>query len=241
MKEKIAAGLIPLLLAFAPESGTRDLCYFNSLKILAKAEGPRVVTMVRNGRHIGQSTLVEEGVLFTYKNREARRVFIAGGFSGWKTMPMERSNHGVWYFFLPAGASPRVTYKFMVDGIWTPDPLNSQRIDDGMGSYLCVVELPLRREGTHVTWRQIGPRTIEFRLYRPKALYVALVGDFNHWNPEMDPLEKTSTGIWRITKKLAPGLYRYKYVVDGDWIPDVYNSRSGSDDVGEVCSLIEIR
>ena len=30
-------------------------------------------------------------------------------------------------------------------------------------------------------------------------------------------------------------------MVDGEWLPDTYNIRSGSDNTGAVCSIIEIR
>ena len=45
---------------------------------------------------------------------------------------------------------------------------------------------------------------------------VTLVGDFNGWAKEEDPLKQDATGIWRVVKKLKPGLFQYKFLVDGD-------------------------
>ena len=119
---------------------------------------------------------------------------------------MKRSDNGIWYHFLPAASAKRdITYKYLVDGIWTPDPLNADRIDDRMGSYLSVAEPVVKTEGKQVSWRTVGRNAIEFRIYRPEASFISLVGDFNNWNPEDDILAKGQDGIWRLRKKLFPG------------------------------------
>jgi 1,4-alpha-glucan branching enzyme len=243
MKRLALAVIMPLfLMAFNYDDGELTTVYYNSLKFLKQADGPQKLKMIRTGNGSGQSTLCQEGTLFTYRSRNARSVKIAGSYNGWKPVPMLRSDNGIWYHFLPAGTVKRdISYKFLVDGIWTPDPLNDVRQDDRMGSYLSLAEPAVRPEGKHVSWRKAGGGAIEFRLYRPSASFVSLVGDFNNWNPEDDILAKGKDGIWRLRKKLFPGLYRYQFVIDGDWLPDTFNSRSGSDNTGAVCSIIEIK
>jgi len=53
-----------------------------------------------------------------------------------------------------------------------------------------------------------------FRVWAPKAASVSVVGDFNHWNTDMNPMKKiTDDGIWEL---LIPNLKRYdayKYAV----------------------------
>jgi 1,4-alpha-glucan branching enzyme len=231
-----------LFLAFNSDEGAGRSIYYNSLKFLSHADGPRKVNVIYTGKRPGQSTLDSFGTLFTYKNRGAHSVQITGSFSRWKPVPMTRSDSGIWYYFLPADESGRgITYKYIVDSILVRDPLNPDRVDDRMGSYLSVADPAVKTEGKHVTWRKIGDSTIEFRLYRPEASLVSLVGDFNNWNPEDDLLSKGNNGIWRLRKKLFRGVYRYKFIVDGEWLPDIYNSRSASDDTGEICSVIEIK
>ena len=243
MRYKALIAALPFLfLSFSYDDAGLKTLYYSSLRSLGQSDAPQTVRLVQTGRRSGQSMMAPEGVLFTYKNRGARSVHIAGNFRAWKTAPMERSVNGVWYYFLPAGERGReITYKFLVDGTWIMDPQNQERIDDGMGSYLSVTGPAVKAEGRQVTWRNAGKNTVEFRLWRPGATIVSLVGDFNHWNPEDDLLLKGRDGIWRIRKKLVPGTYRYKYIIDGEWTPDTYNERSASDDTGEICSLIEIR
>lgn len=231
-----------LFLAFNNDDNSLKTVYYSSLKTLKQADSPQKITLYYSGRRAGQSMLAGDGILFTYKNRGARDVRISGSFCSWKPRRMERSENGVWYYFLSAGENGgNITYKYLVDGVWIMDPQNPERVDDHMGSYLSVAEPSVKPEGRFVSWRRIGDNAVEFRLYNPRAGMVALVGDFNNWNPEDDLLSKGEDGIWRLRKKLFPGAYRYKFIIDGEWQPDLYNSHSGSDDTGETCSIIEIK
>jgi 1,4-alpha-glucan branching enzyme len=243
MKVKALIMIVPFLLpAFNYEKsiGPRTL-YLQSLKFLKQADPPQKVMMVRTDHSSGGGPMLEHGVLFTYKNREAKLAYISGNFSGWKPKRMLRSDNGVWYYFLSSeGKEGNIEYKYLVDDIWITDPLNSDRMDDGMGSYISIAEPFIIGEGFQVTYRITGGNSVEFRIYNPHARFVSIVGDFNNWNPENDILTRGKDGIWRLEKKLFPGVYRYKYVIDGDWVPDYYNSRSASDNTGEICSIIEI-
>jgi len=59
-----------------------------------------------------------------------------------------------------------------------------------------------------------------FSLMAPEAQRVQLAGDFNSWNPEVNPLKKSSGGLWKINLKLSPGRYEYRFLVDGRWQND---------------------
>jgi chromosome partitioning protein len=64
---------------------------------------------------------------------------------------------------------------------------------------------------------------VTFTFETPGAEHVLLVGDFNDWTldgSEMEPIG----GIWTKVIKLAPGRYRYRYVVDGQWQTDPSNT-----------------
>ncbi len=54
---------------------------------------------------------------------------------------------------------------------------------------------------------------------RPDAREVFLVGDFNNWDPRSDRMVKRG-GKFQKSKRLAPGEYQYKFVVDGEWHTD---------------------
>lgn len=62
----------------------------------------------------------------------------------------------------------------------------------------------------------------------PNALKVTIVGDFNNWDKEANPLKKLKTGDFTVTLRLDPGKeYRFRYLIDGkiwenDWCADKY-------------------
>ena len=64
---------------------------------------------------------------------------------------------------------------------------------------------------------------------------VGLAGDFTSW--EIIPLEEIG-GIYTLTIDLPPGVYQYKFIVDGNWIPDENNPHQVPDNFGGVNSLL---
>lgn len=62
-------------------------------------------------------------------------------------------------------------------------------------------------------------KRITFKLHAPDVRFVSLVGDFNSWNPDSQPL-KNSNGLWKTTVSLSPGRYEYRFFVDGKWQND---------------------
>lgn len=66
------------------------------------------------------------------------------------------------------------------------------------------------------------PGGIMFTVGAANARRVHLAGDFNAWTLDGSEMEP-SGGIWRRLVKLAPGRYRYRYVVDGRWQHDPMN------------------
>lgn len=64
---------------------------------------------------------------------------------------------------------------------------------------------------------------------------VCLAGDFNKWKPE--PMTKCKNGF-HATVKLEPGVYCYKFVVDGLWKLDPSAKGSGRNDFGTIDSVL---
>lgn len=74
----------------------------------------------------------------------------------------------------------------------------------------------------------------------PEAKAVAVAGTFNSWNPQSTPLIKKGAD-WFVRLNLAPGIYQYKFVVDGQrWTVDPENSRNADDGGGNINSVIVI-
>jgi 1,4-alpha-glucan branching enzyme len=67
---------------------------------------------------------------------------------------------------------------------------------------------------------QKGDGTLEFRFFRPNARRVVLTGDFNNWSQSGPPMTRQTDGIWRSRLHLAPGVYQFRYLADGQWYVD---------------------
>lgn len=101
--------------------------------------------------------------------------------------------------------------------------------EDHEGLFLLTAEVNLRQGGTETLQVPVilqQTPLIDFS-YTPPAgqtpTRVALAGAFNGWSSTSDPMEKGDDGVFRITHPIEPGTWSYKFVVDGNWIPDPEN------------------
>lgn len=75
----------------------------------------------------------------------------------------------------------------------------------------------------------------------PGANKVSLAGDFNNWSPEATPMTPSDGGeAFKALLPLAPGRYRYRFVVDGQWCRDPHNTSVETNPFGDLNSVIEV-
>lgn len=80
-----------------------------------------------------------------------------------------------------------------------------------------------------------------FRFWAPQARIVYLAGEFNSWNPRALPMQRDSSGMWIVELQLEPGVYQYKFVIDGiDWREDPNNPYKVDDNFGGYNSVLTI-
>lgn len=81
---------------------------------------------------------------------------------------------------------------------------------------------------------------IRFVLVAPGASRVALVGDFNDWDPRAMPLRPAGDGrLWTIEVSLRAGRHEYAFVVnDRQWRVDPTAPRAVANDFGPPNSVI---
>jgi len=76
----------------------------------------------------------------------------------------------------------------------------------------------------------------------PNASRVSVAGDFNNWSPESTPMIPNADGsCFRAMLPLAPGRYRYRYVIDGQWTRDPHNHNCEANPFGDVDSVVEVQ
>jgi 1,4-alpha-glucan branching enzyme len=83
-------------------------------------------------------------------------------------------------------------------------------------------------------------KRIQFSLEAGDAKKVSLVGEFNNWNPDTDPMQRDGNGTWTKTKMLSPGNMEYKFWVDGQSIQDPENLRTRLNCLGTRNNVVKI-
>lgn len=85
-------------------------------------------------------------------------------------------------------------------------------------------------------------KAVPLGFYAPEANTVAVAGDFNGWDIQEHMLEKAKAGWWKINLKLAPGTYRYRFVVNGEqWSEDPENPNKQANEFHSYNSILEVR
>ncbi len=80
----------------------------------------------------------------------------------------------------------------------------------------------------------------QFVLVAPQAASVSLVGDFNDWDPARAPMQ-TAQGVWATVVRLAPGRYRYAFLVNGvEWRADPGAPSARDDEFGTPSSVVTV-
>lgn len=121
-------------------------------------------------------------------------------------------------------------------------PVTFNRDEEGR-----VVSLTFVYEGEPFTARRVElpPPSLKgnttFRLKgHPEAALVVLTGSFNNWNQSQLVFGREGDE-WVCRLDLDPGIYRYKFIVDGDWLLDPSNPDTVEDEAGNVNNVLEVK
>ena len=83
-------------------------------------------------------------------------------------------------------------------------------------------------------------RKVIFYCDAPEAKNVALVGTFNDWDTGRHPMNHGGGGRWNRALLLPPGVYEYKFWIDGRWQEDPRNGQTVPNPFGTVNSLLRV-
>jgi hypothetical protein len=119
----------------------------------------------------------------------------------------------------------------------------------GLGHLAAIGGLALAASLAAIGLTRFGPgskapglREVRFTISAAAASRVSLVGDFNNWNPAETPLRRVrATGEWSVTLPLAPGSYRFGFLLDGHtWQSDPSRPAALDPDFGTPTSVITV-
>jgi hypothetical protein len=85
-------------------------------------------------------------------------------------------------------------------------------------------------------------RPVYLRLEAPASSRVAVVGDFNDWDPAATPLRPTGDDrTWVVELRLKPGRYHYTFLIDGRrWARDPSEPAAAESDFGAPVSVLTV-
>jgi 1,4-alpha-glucan branching enzyme len=88
--------------------------------------------------------------------------------------------------------------------------------------------------------KQMGDEVV-FSVKFEQAKKVLIAGDFNGWSPMGTPLQTNGKpGVWVAKLPLPRGRYRYRLIVDGQWVTDPNNQYVETNEYGELNNIVEV-
>ncbi len=100
-----------------------------------------IIEKVKNSK---QSPLIEGNkTIFIYRGA-AKRVQLAGDFTGWQPRGavLQDVGENLKAAIMEFPSTARIEYKFIIDENWIPDPMNPNKIDNGVGSENSFFTMP---------------------------------------------------------------------------------------------------
>ena len=83
-------------------------------------------------------------------------------------------------------------------------------------------------------------KPVNFICHAPGAKQVSVIGDFNHWEPNANPMKRQPDGAWMVQVYLSHGHHQYVFCVDGQKYLDPRAQGVTQNPEGERVSLLAI-
>jgi chromosome partitioning protein len=178
--------------------------------------------------NIDRRTRFGMDVVETLKDQFSEKCFKT--FIRTSTRLREAASHG----------KPITEYAKKCTASWDYQDLTEEILDEEAEMKARVSSFQYHVEGERQPMESTG-REIVFTLEAPANASVQIAGDFNNWEPEVLSLADLQEGpVWQRSILLKPGSYRYKYLLNGQWITDPGNDDTVDDTLGGVNSLINV-
>ncbi len=169
----------------------------------------------------GAPYVTNDYIIFT-ADIHNRHVGIAFDFENYKVIhPFQILTHTddegnvsrkhMFYCFKREHKFTKLKYRLVIDGLWTTDPLNPQKVyDDNVNLYFSTVDLP---DSIEVYTTETPQETVRF-IYKGKTgLKLNLAGTFTNWDPWIYEVPEVEPGLYELELPLTTGTYYYTYYI----------------------------
>lgn len=181
------------------------------------------------------ATARQVGIAFDFENFSQ-----VHQFQLYKTYSYEGEVTGKWFFYVAERPkkTARISYRLIIDGLWTTDPQNpnvSYNADEGYTlSYLDIdVVDPI------VTEKNEAGLT-HFVCFAPSGQKIRLGGTFTNWDSWIYEMTEVAPGRYEIALPLHPGTYYYAYYSGITSFTDSTNPLKGYSSDGRIVSRITV-
>jgi hypothetical protein len=182
-------------------------------------------------------------VLLSFQSDQKPR-YVAAAFAHeqWRVKHLFFRNQNNVYFLvydLAADSPMPLDYRLIVDGLWQSDPQNKNRYRNDAGIVLSRLNLTAADLPHKHTPESLYEGEVEFRFVSKPGQQIALVGNFNNWDPFTNYLEEEEPGHYGIKVTLPAGTLLYQFVSGTKTFLDPLNAHTGSDAHGAKFSIFE--
>jgi 1,4-alpha-glucan branching enzyme len=84
-------------------------------------------------------------------------------------------------------------------------------------------------------------KLVKFVFSAIRANSISVAGTFNNWTPGVLTLKKDLVGVWRGALHLKPGIYQYRFYVDGRWVNDPSAKNTVPNELGTTNTVLEVK
>lgn len=131
-----------------------------------------------------------------------------------------------------------LSYRLVIDGLWTYDPLNPDtHFDNKIGVTVSHVFIA---DSFQQETEPVNKNKVRFIYEGKQGQIVKLTGTFTNWDPWIYELQETRPGFYEISLNLPPGTYYYNYMIGMTPILDKTNSSRAYTRDGRRASMIVV-
>ncbi len=131
-----------------------------------------------------------------------------------------------------------ISYRLVMDGLWTTDPLNETQVYDSK-SNLAVSKIALQQP--IITETHTQQNTIRFVYEGDSGKRIRVAGNFTNWDPFIYELQETAYGFYELELALPKGTYYYTYYSGIQSFLDESNPDKAYTPDGRVVSVVTLR
>ncbi len=227
--------------------------FFAGASIFAKDEKTQPDTYdyditVTSIKGVGAPYISGNYIVFTAKN-DCRSVGLAVDFENYKTIHQfhlhktydsEGEVTDSWFFYLleKPRSTESISYRLIIDGLWTTDPSNPETAYDYKnGLLLSSFTLP---PDTKIFTENTGSGLTHFVCLAKSGQTIRLGGTFTNWDSWIYEMKETREGVYEIDLPLPSGTYYYSYYTGITSFIDETNPLRGYSADGRVVSCINV-